>query len=325
MVRKTVACLLICSIWLCFQGCGKKTGQDLPTVGIFQFGPDPAIDAARRGVIQAFEDAGYTDGENINLRYTDAQSDWGNINVILQKYVSDKVDLIIPLTTPCLVAAINGAREIPVVFTAVYDPYRAGAGTDSLHHLPNVTGVGSYPPVIQTIDFIKEVLPQVKRIGSIWNSSEANSASAMEKARNRCGELGVELVERTVTNTSEIYEAALSVAQKRVDAFFVTGDNTVLASFDALVKVTEEHSIPLFINDPDILARGATVAYGFDFYEAGYAGGKLAVRVLRGEDPATIPIQEVMVPRMSFNRKRIEALGLKFPKHVWDRADEVVE
>jgi putative ABC transport system substrate-binding protein len=230
--------------------------------------------------------------------------------------MSQGVDLILTLTTPCLTAACSLARNKHVVFTYCYDPVAAGAGTSFTSHLPNITGVGSFPPVGDTVDLIQKLVPGVKSVGTVYNTSEANSVKVISVARELFKKRGIALEEVTATNTSEVFQSAQVACSRKVQAMWVTGDNTALQSFDGIVKATRNAKLPLIINDPEFTARGAVACVGLGWYPAGNAGGVLAARVLRGEDPGSIPFQEVAMQKIVLNQEAANTLGIVFPPEV---------
>ncbi len=318
---KIIILLLIIFV-LC--SCGKKNKQDFHTIGIFQFAPDPAVYNCRKGFIKALEDEGFKDGVNIKIEYKNAQADFMTIQTIVDGFISKKVDMIVPITTPCVQAAAAKVKDINVVFTGIYDPYIAGAAKSPEDHAPNITGVGSFPPVEEAIEFALKILPDIKKLGTIWNTSELCSEAALIVARKVCEERRIELIEITVTNANEVLQSAQALADKKIDVFFIVGDNTVLTSFDSIVKVSEEQQIPIIMNDPEFVERGALAALGFDFYESGYAGGKIAARVLRGESPADIPIQSVVVPRLIINLENARLMEIEISEEIVETATEII-
>jgi len=223
-----------------------------------------------------------------------------------------------------LTSASAMARNKPVVFTYVYDPVAAGAGTSLADHLPHVTGVGSFPPVEDTVELIAELVPGVEAVGTVYNSSEANSRKVVEVARDIFKRAGIRLEEVTVTTTSDIHLAVQSLTQRGIQAVWVTGDNTVLQAFDAVVKVTTDAQLPLVINDPEFIARGALAAVGLGWYEAGFAGGEIASRVLAGESPADIPFSQVAVKKITLNDAMAKKLGITFPAAMLESAAQII-
>jgi putative ABC transport system substrate-binding protein len=231
------------------------------------------------------------------------------------------VDLIITLTTPCLSAACSIARNTRIAFTYCYDPVAAGAGKSFRDHLPNVTGVGSFPPVEATVELIQKLVPHVKAVGTVYNSSEANSVKVIGVARDAFRKRGISLQEVTATNTSEVFQSAQVACYRDVQAVWVTGDNTALQGFDGVVKATAAANLPLFINDPEFTNRGALACVGLGWYPAGKAGGVLAARLLRGENPADIPFQEVAEQKVVVNHQAAGRLGVTFPPEVLKMAE----
>jgi len=153
-------------------------------------------------------------------------------------------------------------------------------------------------------------------VGTVYNSSEANSVKVISVAREAFKKRGIKLEEVTATNTSEVFQAAQVACYRNVQALWVTGDNTALQSFDGIVKAANHAHCPLIINDPEFTARGAVACVGLGWYPAGKAGGALAARVLRGENPGNIPFQEVAEQKVVLNQEAGKAAGIVFPADV---------
>jgi ABC-type uncharacterized transport system substrate-binding protein len=266
-----------------------------------------------KGLFDGLKEAGFDPDTNLEVTRSHANGEISSIPMLVQNFVTQGVDIILTLTTPCLTAASTMARNTHVVFTYCYDPVAAGAGTSFTSHLPNVTGVGSFPPVDATVDLIQKLVPGVKSVGTVYNSSEANSVKVISVARDAFSRRGIKLEEVTATNTSEVFQAAQVACYRKVQALWVTGDNTALQSFDGIVKATTDAKLPLIINDPEFTSRGALACCGLGWYDPGKAAGALAARVLRGEDPSTIPFQEVAEQKLVLNQQAAARLGITFP------------
>ena len=193
--------------------------------------------------------------------------------------------------TPCLTAAGAMARHKPVVFTYVTDPIAAGVGTTFTSHIPHLTGVGSFPPIADTLALIKELVPGVKTVGTVYNSSEANSRKVMSVARELFPKGGVKLEEATVTSTAEILQAVQGVATRNIQVLWISGDNTAMQGFDVIARTAHDLKLPLIVDDPEYVGRGALASVGVGWYEPGHEAGKLAARVLKGESPKDIPLR----------------------------------
>jgi ABC-type uncharacterized transport system substrate-binding protein len=291
-------------------------------IGIAYFAPEPGADSTMQGLFAELEEQGFTQGVNLEVRKLHAQGEIGNIPMMLQTLDAQDLDLIVPLTTPCLTAAATVVRKTPVVFVYVYDPIAAGAGSSFTEHLPTLTGVGSFPPIEDTVTLLQQVVPGVKAVGTLYNSSEANSRKVVSVARERFAAHGIRLEEVTITNTSEVYPAAGALAARGIQALWITGDNTALQAFEGIAKIAADARLPLIINDPEFTARGALAAVGIGFYHSGRAAAKLAARVLLGESPAGIPIENVAVQEVVLNQEVARKLGIIFPPQVTKRAEE---
>jgi putative tryptophan/tyrosine transport system substrate-binding protein len=300
---------------------GSSGGGSALKLGIVYFAPDPGADSCTQGLLDRLAETGFVEGRNLEVLKSHAQGEIANTPALLQNYDNSDVDVIVTFTTPCLTAACNTVKNKPVVFTYVYDPIAAGAATSRTDHLPNITGVGSFPPITKTIHLIADLVPGVKSVGTLYNSSEANSRKVVSVARDVFRERGITLEEVPVTNSSEVFPAAQALASRRVEAIWVSGDNTALLAFEGIVRVAGDAGIPLIINDPEFVERGALAAAGIGWYQSGYAAGKLAADVLLGDAPGNMPIEEVAVETLSVNFEAARKLGARFPAGVLEKAD----
>lgn len=303
---------------LALAGCRSHSnrGSGRSRVGLLYFAPEAGAELCMRGLFDGLAQEGFTKGANLDVISSHAQGEISNIPMLVQNFMTEGVDLIITLTTPCLTAACTTARNTRIAFTYCYDPVAAGAGKSFTDHLPNVTGVGSFPPVEATVDLIQKLVPGVKAVGTVYNSSEANSVKVISVARDVFRKRGISLQEVTATNTSEVFQSTQVACSRNVQAMWVTGDNTALQSFDAIAKATTDAKLPLIINDPEFTSRGALACVGIGWYPAGKAGGVVAARVLRGEDPAGIPFQNIAEQKMVLNQQAATRLGITFPPEV---------
>ena len=164
------------------------------------------------------------------------------------------------------------------------------------------------------MDFIQEVIPGTRRIGTLYNSSEINSQKVVEKARDYLKTKDIQLIETTVTNTSEVYQAMSTLCMQKVDAVWVTGDNTALQAFHGIAKVCRENKVPLFINDNEFVNDGALAAVGISWYQTGFHSAAYVARVLNGESPANIPIENYVEETITINPKLAAELGITIPE-----------
>jgi len=309
-----VAFLMAASLAACGRTSSGPAMQH--KIGLVYFAPEEAGDTCMKGLFDGLKEQGIEEGVNLEVRRSHAQAEIANIPLLIQNYDSSDVDVIVTMTTPVLTAAASAARSKPVVFTYVYDPIAAGVGKSRTDHLPNVTGVGSFPPVQDTVDTIQRLVPGVRAVGTIYNSSEANSVKVVSVARGIFEQRRIKLQEIAITGTNEIFQAAQELTRRGIQALWVTGDNTALQGFDGIVKAARDAKLPLIINDPEFVSRGALLAVGIGWYETGKAASKILARVLRGELPRNIPFEEVAVKKLVLNHEVAKALGMTFPPDI---------
>ena len=282
-------------------------------IGMVYYGPDLATERSLEGFLDGMERLGYVRGGNLEATVMHAQGEVANIPLILQNYDSRNLDLIVPFTTPCLVASLSMVKQTPVVFACVTAPLAAGAGTSYSNHHPNVTGVGSFPPVSDAIQLILDLFPDTKSIGTIYNPGEANSTREVEEARSYSEKKGIRFEEAAISTSNDAYESARALLQRGIQAFWLPGDNTALPAFRTIAKVLSERKIPIVIHDVEYTDQGALASVGVSAYEAGLAGSKKAARVLAGESPAHIPIENVAIRKVGLNFAMEKELGVTFP------------
>lgn len=319
---------------LILSGCGMqdaKEGTNPPAdkvfrVGVTQFVAHPALDLDQKGFLDQMKEEGFTEGENVEFDIKNSQGDPNLAKTIADKFVADQVDVILAITTPSSQAAAQAVKgtQIPVVFIAVSDA--VGAGLIKETDQPtgtNITGVYSADPVEEQMDLIREIQPSAEKLGVIYNAGEANSASNVQRIKTYLnGKMTV--VEATVAGSNEVQAAAQSLAG-RVDAIFMPQDNTVMSAVQALIKVAQDHDIPLYTGDTESVKNGALATLGNDEYDCGRQGATMVARILHGEKPGEITPEKIRKRTLLINKGVAEKYSVSLPKEVLDRADQVLE
>lgn len=214
MKRAATVLLSMAMVVTMAAGCGSKADSDTSkssgeksyTIGISQFAEHGSLDNCREGFIAGLKEEGIEEGKNLTIEYKNAAADMGTASQIANGFASDKVDLICGIATPSAQSAYNAAMDagIPVIFTAVTDPIAAELADNSGKPVGEVTGTSDKLPVEEQLKMIRKILPDAKKIGIIYTTSEANSVSAIEEYKEKVGNYGFELVEKGITNISEI-------------------------------------------------------------------------------------------------------------------------
>ena len=285
-------------------------------IGITQIVTHPALDAAVAGFKEALAEKGFT-----NITYDDqnAQGDMATASSIAQKFAGEGLDLILGVATPTTQAVVKADQTTPIVFTAVTDPVGAGLVSDPEAPGANVTGVSDMLPVQPHLDLIKQIVPDVKTVGVVYNAGESNSVFLIEAEKEAAAAMGIEIVDATASNSSEVQAAAESLVG-RVDAISVLTDNTAVSALESIIKVAEQNKIPLIAGDTDSVKRGAVAAYAFDYKDLGLQAGYQAAEILSGTPIKDIPVEYAENLQLSVNEKAAAAMGVTLPSDLVSEA-----
>lgn len=302
---------------------GRKESADSNVIGISKIVSHPALDAVEQGIQDELAEMGYS----FQYDLQNANGDAGTAAQIAAKFRSDRVRVAVGIATPTSQALVQSISDLPVIYTAVTDPVSAGLVESYDQGGANVTGFSDMTPVAEQIELLVE-LGNVRRLGHVYASGEANAVVLANMARDAARRLGIEFVEATVTSSAEVRQAAQSIVG-RVDAIYVSTDNTVVSALTSLTEVANRAGVPIVSADPssaeefDVLA-----AYGFDYYTMGRATGRLISRIVEGESTASIPTQYMTDASdllLLLNLDVAAQLGLQIPQAVIDQADMIVQ
>ncbi|MHB9145578.1 MAG: ABC transporter substrate-binding protein [Symbiobacteriia bacterium] len=299
---------------------GKAAGPRQIRISMTQIVEHPALDAARKGFQDALAAAGFTD--NVKFDFQNAQGDLATAQAIAQKFAADKPDLILAIATPSAQAVAKATKDIPVLITAVTDPVAAGLVQSLGQPGGNVTGTTDMNPVAQQIGLVKQIAPQAKRLGIIYNAGEVNSTVQVKLARDAAAQQGLQVVEATVSNSGEVVQAAQSLVG-RVDAIYVPTDNTVVSAAAAVVQLAEKAKLPIISGERSVVDAGGIATIGIDYYRLGKQTGEMAVRILKGEKPAALPIESQTEFAVVVNAKEAAKLGITLPQSLLSGAEVI--
>jgi putative ABC transport system substrate-binding protein len=294
------------------------------TVAVTAIVEHPALDAARDGVKDALAAEGFKDGDNITFVYQSAQGQPATAAQIARQFVGDGVTVIVPISTPSAQAAVAATKDIPIVFTAVTDPLAAQLVPSLAKPGGNVTGISDMSPMADHVALIKEITPNVKKLGVLFNPGEANSVSLVNRLKEVAGPAGIEVVEAAATKSADVQAAARGLVGN-VDAMYVPTDNTVVSALEAAIAVAEENKIPFYAGDTDSVKRGALASIGFNYYDVGVETGKVVARVLKGEKPGDIDVTFASGSDLYVNKAAAAKMGVTIPDAVIARASTVIE
>lgn len=318
MVAMVLAVLMVTSL-------SQALGESKMSIGIIQFAEHPSLDNCREGFIAGLAEEGFVDSENITVSYQNAQADMG-INAQIAQGLADKnVSLMLGIATPSAMAAFNAAepKGIPVVYCAVTDPVAAQLANEQGLSEKNVTGTSDKLPVELQLQLIRAVLPEATKIGILYTTSEVNSESAIKEYEALAPSYGFEIVPMGIATGSDI-ALAVDALLPKVDCLNNLTDNTIVSYLPMLLEKANAAKKPVFGSEVEQVKNGCIAAQGLDYVALGKQTGKLAARVLRGENAGDIPFELITESALYINESVFESLGIAIPEAAAERAISVM-
>lgn len=287
---------------------GCSTKEDQLTIGIVQIVEHTSLDMIRESLVEELGAKGLVDGQNVKIDYQNAQGDQSNLNSICKKFVGDGVDVIVAIATPSAQAAAAATSEIPIIFSAVTDPVAAKLVTNLEKPEGNVTGTSDAIPVDEVFELCQELTPEVKTFGFLYTTSEVNSQSVVEEAKTLAADYGYDYEEVAITNTSELKQAAYSLAGK-VDAIYTPIDNSIASAMTVLSEVGKETKVPVYVGADSMVMDGAYATVGINYEDLGRQTGDMVAEVLNGKAIRDLPVATLDEFQKVINKTTAKAIG----------------
>ncbi|HGP5207214.1 TPA: ABC transporter substrate-binding protein, partial [Vibrio cholerae O1] len=281
-------------------------------VAVSQIVEHPALDATRQGLLDGLKAKGYEEGKNLEFDYKTAQGNPAIAVQIARQFVGENPDVLVGIATPTAQALVSATKTIPIVFTAVTDPVGAKLVKQLEQPGKNVTGLSDLSPVEQHVELIKEILPNVKSIGVVYNPGEANAVSLMELLKLSAAKHGIKLVEATALKSADVQSATQAIAEKS-DVIYALIDNTVASAIEGMIVAANQAKTPVFGAATSYVERGAIASLGFDYYQIGVQTADYVAAILEGKEPGSLDVQVAKGSDLVINKTAAEQLGITIP------------
>lgn len=315
LVSITLTISLLLTLVLSLGGCGSKT----VTIGIVQIVEHPSLNTIRESIVKELESLGYKDGENIRIDYQNAQNDMINLSAICQKFVNNGYSMIIAIATPSAQQALNETKDIPIIFSACTDPLGTGLVTNLDKPGGNITGTSDAVSAEMIMELAKDITPDIKTVGALYNISETNSVSVIDDLKEYAQNNGLKVAEATVVTSADVQQAVNSLVGK-VDAIFSPIDNTVASAMSVVAKAAIEAKIPVYVGADSMVKDGGLATYGINYEILGKETAQMAAEVIKGKNPGDIPVKMMTEMDIYVNLDTAEKLGVTIPAEVLDKA-----
>jgi putative tryptophan/tyrosine transport system substrate-binding protein len=300
----------------------------MPVVGYLSAnspeGGESRAAAFRRGL----KESGYVVGQNVAIEYRWAEEQTDRLPALAADLVKRHVTVIATGTTPAVIAAQAATATIPIVFEMGSDPVRLGLVANLNRPGGNVTGVTNLIVEVtpKRLELLHELVPAVKAMALLVNSADRNLAQAqvrevLSAARN----LGLELHVLNAANERDFDAVFADIKRLRVGGLVIGAGSVFTSGVNKLAALAVRHAVPAVYLYRDFPAAGGLMSYGSDVFDSYRLAGVYTGRVLKGENPAELPVVQAAKFELIINLKTAKALGLNVPMSLLGRADEVIE
>lgn len=284
-------------------------------VGVLQYVEHDSLSATYEGFVAGLEEAGYKDGDNLTIHFLNASGDNANMQTMTEA-LGNNNDYLFAIATPAAQALANKVKNKPVYFSAVSDPVGAGLVKSLEKPGTNVTGTIDAGPIKEQVELLVNIIPNVKRVGILYNSGETNSISEAKKAREIMEEKGIEVEEATVTSTNDVSQIVQSVLKKDIDALYTVTDNTIASSMTLVGDLAIDAKIPLIGGSKDMILENGLATFGLDYFELGKQTAQMLVNQIEKDlKTEEIPVESAKNLELVINEKVAEKLGID-PKSI---------
>ena len=329
--KKIVAAILAIVLALSLAACSKAqtetaaspsaSAEASPTaadvkIGILQYATHASLFDCYTGILEGLKNEGYIDGETCTIEYVDGQGEAETNSLAASNFVTKGYDIIIAIATPAATTSYAAAKDagIPVVFSACSDPVAAGLVETLDSPNTGATGTSDSLNFDAQLKMIRAFMPDAKKIGVLYTTSEANSVSQLKNLTELAPNYGFEIVSVGVTDASEVAAGAASLLAKGVDCINNLTDNNVVNNLSVVTNAADAAGVPIFGSEKEQVAQyGCVASESLDYVALGVTTGEMAGKIIKGADAKTLPVAVVTDAKPVYSLKNMEKFGLTLP------------
>ncbi|MCX6224965.1 MAG: ABC transporter substrate-binding protein [Bacteroidia bacterium] len=310
---------------------GASRNIEKTRIAIFRFNSNKLQVGTETGLLENIRASEAFQNGRVEIRRYCAEGELATANTIALNILNEKFDMVVTISTPGLQVMANANKhgEVLHVFCAVTDPVASGVGITgpaASQHPAHLVGIGTFQPVEDIFKIARRMKPDLKKVGVVWCTNETCSEACVKKARVICGQLGIELVEMSVETISQVYEAALAVCSKGVEALWIGGDNVVETAMELLVGAASKSRIPVFTNDPNHASEGAMANLGANYFKVGQTAGDMVISLINGLPTNQIEIKNIVPEKLFINDsvRRLMKENWVIPEDLLAQTDSII-
>jgi ABC-type uncharacterized transport system substrate-binding protein len=270
---------------------------------------------------------GYVEGQNVSIRYHWIADRYDELPAMVADLVQRRVDVILAIGPPAVIAAKKATQTTPIVFVTGADPMKFGFVASFNKPGGNITGIWMVLTTLaeKRMQLLHDLLPRAERIGLLVNPSSPVAEPQIREVQGAAQALGLKVSVLKAVTDADFAPVFASLAEQRADALFVSADPLFASKGQRLVALAAQHSMPAIYEFRDFVETGGLISYGTVLSDGYYRGGHYVGRMLKGETPAELPVEKVDKFELVINVKTAKVLGLAIPDNLLATADEVIE
>ncbi len=305
-----------------FAAACETDAESRPVIGYAQVSSIATLDESREGFFRALADSGFVRDSTITVLDRNAQGDIPTLSLIMSDFLQQGATHVATISSVATQAALKAITDRPIVFGAVANPYVIGAGTTAANHRPNVTGAEIPLPVDSAVMLAHEAFPDVKTWGTLYDPADPFAEFYLDKAKAGARAARVRLITAACTSPGDIAAGIQALKAQGAGGVVQIPSVMIGGAFAAVVKSTRQANLPLIATTTSF--RGAPLALGLSFYANGYDMGLIMIRVLRGENPASIPFHASKVRTLIVDLDAAREYRVTIPAGIINRADSIL-
>lgn len=311
-------------MWPC--AARAQTPARVPRIGLLGLASPPTFASRLEAFRQGLRDFGYIEGTNVAIEYRWANGRYEQLPELAAELARSRVDLIVTHATPGSRAAKQATATIPIVIALIGDPVASGIVASIAQPGGNITGQSFFNAELRAkrIELLKELAPNLTQVAVILNADNRAVDSELRAMVTAARSLDIELRPYPLRAASDLVGAFENMEQSRIKAV-ETGDDPLSTSNVGAITALAARAKLLSIGPEDVVRAGGTMAYGIDVAATFRRAAYFVDRILKGANPADLPIERASRFQIALNLKAIKALGLTVPPTLLARADEVIE
>jgi putative tryptophan/tyrosine transport system substrate-binding protein len=304
-----------------------RAQQAMPVIG-FLAGPSAGVSRSPlAGFRQGLRQTGYIEGQNVHIAFRWAEGRYDRFPELAAELVGLQVAVIAAFSSAAALAAISATKTIPIVFSSTVDPVAAGLVASLNRSGGNATGVAFFTSelVAKQLELLRELLPKATIIGLLVNPTSPNTETQLRDIPVASQALGLQIVVQNASSDGDLDTAFATLAQQRASGLVVGSDPFFYGRREQLAALAARHALPAIYPDREYVADGGLMSYGASLTDAYRQAGVYSGRILKGDKPADLPVQQAVKIELVINLQTAKTLGVEMPLSLLMRINEAIE